>query len=393
MAAAPRVLRVREHGRVERVQLSRDDLATLADPRARLATLARPDGWYDIVAAEVVGTLVTRGLRVVIEPKIAIRRLLLLLGFAARSPVFTTPTELDTAPDTLSAMTLVYTHALERALREGPVSTYERRSHDLPSPRGRIDVLGLVTRKFGVFPPLGCEFDEFTPDNDINRRLLAAAATLVRGGAATGPVGRHLAALCGRLADVTEVRTGKPFGPLPPLDRRFERYKPALGLAELILRHASIELHDGRTDSIGMLVDMNVLFEDFVAEGLREVLGERADRWIRHPSGVWLDEQHRLPLRPDVVWRLGSTHRLVLDVKYKVVSTPPNEDVYQMASYCQALGLRRGALVYASAREDVFVVRNGGPEIHVFMLDPDGEPDQVRERLRDLGARLSALAA
>jgi len=389
--AAPRTLQLREHQRLERVPLTREEIAALADPRAKLATFARSDGLYDVKASEVVGTIVHRGLRVVIEPKLAIRRLLMLLGFATNAPTFTAPTQLDSAPDTLDAMTIVYADALEKALRNGPLSMYERQRDELHVPRGRIDFLDLAARKFGLFPPLTCDFDEFTPDNEINRRLLSAATTLLRAGLARGAGGRRLAALCSRLADVTETRAAQSHRAPLRLDQRFEPYKPALSLAEIILRHSSIELRDGVTDSIGMLVDMNDVYEDFIAEGLRETLGESADRWRRRPT-VFLDEQRRVKLVPDVVWRAGQSDRLVLDVKYKADSRARNEDIYQMAAYCHALGLRRGVLVYASVREEMFRVRNDGPEIHVFSMDPDGERDQLLERLRRLAGLVSALA-
>jgi 5-methylcytosine-specific restriction enzyme subunit McrC len=391
MVTTPRTLKLREHERLQRVALTPAELATIADPRAKLTTFARPDGLFDVKASEVVGTIVHRGLRVVIEPKLAIRRLLMLLGFAANTPTFTAPTSADTAVDTLDAMALVYAHALEKALRNGVLSLYERRRDELHTPRGRIDFLDLSARKFGVFPPITCEFDEFTPDNEVNRRLLAAATTLVRAGLARGPAGSQIAASCRRLADVTETRTLAIRGAPLRLDRRFEHYQPALSLAEIILRHSSIELRDGVTDSVGMLVDMNEVYEDFIVEGLRESLREPSDRWKRRPT-MFLDEQRRVKLVPDVVWRAGRTDRLVLDVKYKADSRARNEDIYQMAAYCQALGLRRGVLVYASVREEMFRVRNDGPEIHVFSMDPDGERDQLLERLRRLAGLVSALA-
>lgn len=389
-----RTLRLREYGRLARVTLTTAELELLSDRRARLRVLARADGTFDLEASAVVGTLVGRGSRVVIEPKVPISRLFYLLGFAAGGPAFTGEAEVGSAHDTLAAMGHVFTEALDRALRDGPISTYEHRRDALRQPRGRIDHLDLFVRGFGVFPPVVCDFDEFTANNDANRRLLAAAGMLVRAGVAAGGSAKRLFSLCGRLVDVTEQAGGFARGASPKLDRRFDRYRAALGLADVILRHGSIEFDDGRTASVGMLVDMNVLYEDFVAEGLREALGERHDLWERQPGGVWLDEGRRLQLLPDVLWRRSKTaDRLVIDVKYKSTSIAKNDDVYQLAAYCQALGIPRGALVYASAREETFVVRHGGPEIGVFAMDPDGEPAQLRERLRVLGNGLRAFAA
>ncbi len=387
-----RVIRLREHGTLRGVALDAREVALLADPRARIRVLARPDDKFDVEASEVVGTLAGRSTRVIIEPKLSIRRLFFLLGFSLGGPKFGGATLAGEEPDALSAMVVTYAEALSTALRDGPVSTYELVRDDLPAPRGRVDWLNLGARRFGVFPPLDCEYDEFTPDNPANRHLLAAATMLLATRAGSQAARARLASLRQRLADVRDDRT-RATPSVPSNDRRFHRYAAATALASVVLRNGSVEMRDGTVDSIAMLVDMNALFEDFIAEGLREAISEPTSRWSRKPRGLWFDEGNRLQLLPDVVWRDSSgVARLVIDVKYKAVVAPRNDDVYQVAAYCQALRLARGALIYAAAQDDVVIVRNGGPAITVISVDPDGEPDDLRKRLRAAADRLRALA-
>ena len=63
-------------------------------------------------------------------------------------------------------------------------------------------------------------------------------------------------------------------------------------------------------------MDMNQVFQEFVTVALREELKatERTfgERWV--PS---LDEEGRIGLRPDLVWRDGGAFVFVGDAKYK----------------------------------------------------------------------------
>lgn len=388
-----RTVHLREHQTTVVEGLSPADVLALARSRARLSIQHRADGRHEIRAAEVVGSFAAGGARVVISPKMPIRRLFHLFGYAVRAPWLISSALVDAEDDLLVAMQKLYAHALEEGLRDGLVRAYRTESDRLVAPRGRIDAMKLVSRRFGVLPPTDCEFEEFTADVEVNRRLLAAANLLARFAPRGSAVSTRLRALAARMIDVTEV-TYAPRSITPlSVDRRFDRVTPALRLAELVLRHGSIELRDGRTHSVGVLADMDEVYEDFVAEGLRGTM-PAAIHWVRQPPGFHLAEGRRVRLEPDVVYfDRARVPRVVVDVKYKATEEAKREDLYQMVAYCRAIGVDRGVLVYADVREDSLRVRNGGPSIELMRLDPDGEPADLDSRLASLSERIVRLAA
>nr|MBK7067932.1 hypothetical protein [Deltaproteobacteria bacterium] len=181
---------------------------------------------------------------------------------------------------------------------------------------------------------------------------------------------------------------------LPPvrLDRRAERYRPAVAFADLILRNASVELHHGYTDAIGFLVNMNVVFENFVVEALRRRLAVAGTRWTHHPAGLFLDEGRAFAVEPDALWTTADGRPLlVLDAKYKTTSQGVIQDAYQMLAYCTALGLSSGVLVYASTTPHTHRVRNTATDIITLGLDPSGEIPEVERAIDELAERLRTL--
>ena len=390
------------------VALDRDEIQALRRSGAGLEVLAtgRP-GRFDIEASSTVGTVVGPNLRAVIRPKLPIRRVLYLMTHLADLPVFRESVALDEENDDLLEIMLeLYTLALNRALTRGLVREYREREESCTTLRGRLDLVALGARRFGVFPPLDCRFSEFTADTAANRRLFAAARLLLRAGVSGGRAGRarslravsKLHALTSRFEEVEAVRY--PPGRLPglKLDRRLDAFRQALSLAETVLRHGSIELRHGQVATLGFLVDMNQVYEHFVVEALRAALGLSRQTWVHHPRGLKLDERGAFGLSPDALWRRpDKTSRLVLDVKYKQTSVGESADTYQMLAYCTALGIRDGVLVYATATSPtVHTISAAGARIHVVSLDPGGsreelgtEVQRVATYLRDVGQESS----
>ncbi len=135
----------------------------------------------------------------------------------------------------------------------------------------------------------------------------------------------------------------------PPMTRLNQRYEPALRLAALILRAASIDAPKGALAATAFVFDMNKVFEDFVTTALRESMvrfgGELRAQWRGR-----LDIERQLQIIPDLTWWVHGSCAAVADAKYKALtpSGMPNADAYQMLAYCTALTLERGFLIYAA---------------------------------------------
>lgn len=192
--------------------------------------------------------------------------------------------------------------------------------------------------------------------------------------------------------DVTPI----PRGDLVPTwtpSRINARYHPALRLAELILRATSFEHAFGTVAVNGFVLDMPLLFEDFVTVALREALESADGGRVEAQSRHYLDEAGHVPLRPDIVWRMRGEPVAVIDAKYKAEkpSGYPNADLYQLLAYCTVLGLPVGHLVYAAGNEVParHVVRGLGVEIICHALDLNQHPAVLLAAVAALAGKIA----
>lgn len=368
------------------LQLSPAQVRLLREAEAGLEVIATAEpGRFDVRAAQWVGTVVGRDCRVLIRPKLPIERVLYLLSRAESIPDLGEDTMLAAATDLVSVMQAVLAHSVSKALRSGIVRDYRATEDRLPVLRGVPDLKGLVLRRHGVFPPVDCSFEEFTADVEPNRRVVAALLLLAR-----GPSAARLRGLAALFEGVDVRGYGRVLRPLE-LNRRWERWRVAVRLSELVLRSCSVELHEGNVDSVGMLINMDDLFEKYVVTELGLAMADCGLSWAYHPPGLWLDEERVVVVTPDVLVRdRDRAARLVLDVKYKREES--SDDLYQMLAYCVSQGVRAGVIVYARAGEDHHVVNKSGVTLHVFEFDPGGTPEALRARAAALAARVQLLA-
>lgn len=386
-----RKLVVEEHSSLRGVELSEADATALRAAPARLVVERRRDGRFDIRAKQIVGTVRTPTLDLVVQPKVSVEAFLELLGHSPALAELQGQTSMDSWGELVPALADVFARSLEDALRRGVLHGYRLQREPLTSCRGRIDGLHLATRRFGIVPPIQCEFEEFSPDVEVNQRLLAAATLLMRAGFGSDHARHRLRVATDRLVGVTLRRFRAPLGPLA-VDRRLVTYGSAVDLANLILSSASLELRHGEVGSVGFFVNMNELYETWVAAELGKALRVSSPRWRRHPPRLHLDYDRRVKLAPDVLWSPRDASKLPIDAKYKRGDDVANPDVYQMAAYCAGLGVRRGVLFCVDMPPHVLRLKNG-VEIHVRRLSIEGDPGARREAIEREAAHLLTLTS
>lgn len=388
---AETAIELREHRITEGVALTAEEATELARSPALVEVRpTRTAGRYDLRASSVVGTLVLPTRVVVIRPKVPVGRLLWLLELVGRVPPLGPRAMFDEDADLLTCMQAQYAHLLGQALGLGPVRDYVAVTDDVQALRGAPDLLHVAARRFGLFPPIRCSFDEFSADTEVNRLLLAGARLLSRWRRTEHA--QRLESLAARLEGVREVRYDPERVPEPRMDRRHEHVVPALRMAQMILRRASFEFRDGRVRALSFLVDMNRVYEDVVIEGLRRVLALGRAELVAHPAGLYLDIGHRFQLEPDGLWRAWDGAPLVvLDAKYKVDARALREDLYQMVAYTSALGIEKAVLVYADVPPDEHELTHG-PRVLVVRLPLDGTPEELEARFVAAATRIAAFA-
>jgi 5-methylcytosine-specific restriction enzyme subunit McrC len=379
----PQRLSVAEFSTLPQVALTRDQRDRLLKfPQAISLSPSRgQDGAYDISAQSYVGTIALGGLSLEIVPKLPIASVLFLITYAATGRRWDSPAA-GYRPEGafLDALVSLFLHAAHAVLRKGVLQGYNPVVERTTQLKGRLRICETIRREFDNPLLLEVEHEDFSANIRENQLLRTAANKLL----AIPAVHRELRALLARVeqdlrdADLLQIRGGHV--PEILLTRLNRRYEYALGIARMILQGSSLELFLGPITGQTFLVNMNDVFEDFVARVLSERTGIAAGAMARKSTGhpLWLDDARALPLYPDLTWWRGSKCGGVADVKYKAFGAH-RSDVYQMLAYMTALGLDRGAIIYASDRRQwsVHDVYATGQHILLIGFDVHGTPNEV----------------
>ena len=352
---------------------------------------------YHLTPGSTIGALEIGDLSVSIEPKLPIGRVLYLAAYAMGVDFREERFDYVRQPDLVEALVPALTRAARRAFARGLLHGYRTEEEALQTVRGRIRVADQLRRRFGVPLPVEVRYDDFTDDVLANRLVKAAADRLSRLRIRSRRSRLDLAWVAATLDNVSLVEFPTNSVPEVKFDRLNEHYREVVTLARLILRHTSIETGRGRVRANGFLMDMNVVFQEFVTRALREELGlsERTFRSDSRLPSIHLDTADRIRLKPDLSWWYGPTCTFVGDAKYKRVKHAhvPNADLYQLLAYTTALDLPGGLLVYAEGEVNDVVhrVRHAGKQLEMATLDLSGSIDNLRAEIGRLAERVRAL--
>ena len=359
------------------------------------------EGVYQLMPGSTVGAVEIGDLSVLIEPKIPIPQLLSLVCYAMgtykpQREIFDYPREYA-LPDMLA---LSLASAARRAFSRGLLHGYRVEEEALHTVRGRIRFDQQIRRRFAIALPVEVRYDEFTDDILANQLVKAAATRLGGMRLHSQAARRELGRVVGTLDNVSPVEFLPNSVPEVRLDRLNEHYREVVALSRLVLQHSAFESRHGEVRASGFLMDMNVVFQEFVTQALREALDASnhtfcSDKQLKGNRRIYLDGANRVKLEPDLTWWQSGACLFVGDAKYKKIEVqhPPNTDLYQMLAYTTALDLPGGMLIYAEgeAKPVVHEVRHSRKRLEIAALDLSGTLEEVLNRVLDLAVRVKVL--
>ena len=322
-----------------------------------------------------------------IEPKISIRKVLQLISPTLEDvQILSEQVEISESDDWTHALTEFFISASNVALALGPLHGYRGVTEAANLVKGRIDFSRQLKRNPGRPIPIEIDFDEFSPDIPENRIILTALQVLLTRFPLDVDQRNRLFELQYVLAAVTPIEHHKRI-PTVTLTSLNNHYGPALRIAELILGFQGLDADVGETSASSFLLDMERIFEKYL-ENRFSILSEEGSQIFRaQGSGESLDRGGLVGIRPDYLWFEGGKATGVADAKYKVFSTKasvPNDDVYQMVTYCTRYGLHKGYLIYASSPNFSIDVEGSAITIEVRGVDLSLELPEIEEQIAAL---------
>ena len=390
----PGLIVVKEHQDSEPISLTvaeRDALLRLSADIS-ITPVVESDGIYRLNPGNTVGAIQLNEMRFELRPKLEVRRLMFLLGYAMNPDHWRTQGfDFEEDQDLFEAIVPGFAFQVEEALRRGVQHAYRAEEAALQTVRGRIRFNDHLRSRFGLIPPIECQFDEFTDDIEVNRLLKAAIARLGAIRLRSEGSRHRLRTLWPHFANVSLVAYEPRNVPEVRYDRRTVHLRGAVELARRILSTRSIDSRSGDVTGAAFLLNLASVFEDFVVISLRESLGASEHSFPQQARGksLYLDEGAKLRLKPDLSWWNAEQCRFVGDVKYKKtrgIAGAAHPDVYQLLAYATATARRRGLLVYAVGEEPsgIHQIRGAGKEIAVRALDLDVSPEEVLAQIDEL---------
>ena len=374
-------------------ELSHDEAAQLAElDLVDVLAMAREETWQ-LVSNSRIGVANGPGWELRVSPRLAIPKLFFLLAYALDPDGWKDQSaDFMAEPDLLDAIASGFSwHAL-RAIEQGVLRGYVQIDERLTTIRGRIRFGDQIARNASLPFPVELSYSDYTEDIIENQVIKSATLSLLRLSRLPALARRRLMKLRAVLDDVSALARPREVV-IPMMTRLNQRYGPALRLAALILRAASIDAPKGALAATAFVFDMNKVFEDFVTTALRESMvrfgGELRAQWRGR-----LDVERQLEIIPDLTWWIRGRCAAVADAKYKALapSGMPNADAYQMLAYCTALTLDCGYLVYAKdagERARTHRVQNSTVAVEVRTLDVEAAPDAVLSQVDVLAEEIA----
>jgi 5-methylcytosine-specific restriction enzyme subunit McrC len=381
-----RLLTLNEYRTTCDVELSSDELHAIqaATNSIGITPSQRVDGCYDLTPGSYVGGIQLQILAIEILPKLPIERLLFLISYTIdRLSWRDTDFNFMERSSLLEAVIPGFVSQVRRAFHRGVLQGYRSQEDSLQTVRGRIRFDDQIRNRYGIVPPVEVRYDEFTDDIEENRLIKAAIHRLGRMRIRSDRARQSLRAFDSLLANVQPVEYHPRQLPTINYTRLNSHYRSAIELAKLILRATTFEVEHGAVRTSSFLMDMNQIFEDFVAIALRESLHLSDTTFSQGATGkgLVLDHGRRVRLRPDLSWWEAGACVFAGDVKYKNVN--PNgvihPDLYQLLAYTIAADLPGGLLIYAAGETDDATHRivHAGKTLRVVTLDLEGSPDDI----------------
>jgi len=123
-------------------------------------------------------------------------------------------------------------------------------------------------------------------------------------------------------------------------------YEPMHAICRFFLEHTGPALDTGDHAMLPFLVDMDYLFELFVAEFMRMHLPSEYD--LQPKEKVYITDDGNLQFEIDLILSSSVSGKplCVLDTKYKHPDSPSTEDIQQVTTYAYSQGCSKAFLIY-----------------------------------------------
>ncbi len=237
-----------------------------------------------------------------------------------------------------------------------------------------MDVQQAIQKPWDV--KLNCYYQEHTTDIEDNQILAWTLFVIARSGLCSERVLPTLRQAYHALQGLVTLQPSDPDDCSGRLYNRLnEDYRPLHALCRFFLENSGPSHERGDRTMLPFLVDMDRLYELFIAEWLK----------ANPPHGFSLKIQERVNIGETLHFHIDlvlyevatGAARYVLDTKYKIPKKPSNDDFNQVVTYATAQQCHEAVLVYPAPLTKPLNVRIRDIRVRSLTFSLDGDLDRA----------------
>lgn len=285
----------------------------------------------------------------------------------------------------------MYLQEVRQLVKRGIKSDYVEQEDNLRYYKGKLQVGKHLRANLAHKERFYVAYEEFNPNRAENRLVkttLEKLQKLTTSAENSKEIRQLLTAF-----EMVEVSTNyeKDFSKVS-INRNTKDYGLLMQWSKVFLMNKSFTTFSGSTVSRALLFPMETVYESFVAQQMKKVMGPQGWEVSTQDKKYHLftEPRHQFSLRPDIVMRNGE-RTIILDTKWKNLNN--NErinygisqaDMYQMYAYAKKYETSEIWLLYPvndEIRDHEQITFNSGDGVIVslFFVDVDKIGDSIEE--------------
>lgn len=290
----------------------------------------------------------TSELGIALRPKVELGNLFRMLEYAYKLKSFQFLEGLvdcESLEDFYERLANVLARRVLDRSRKGFYRTYLPETEILPYIKGRMNVRQTIQKPWDV--NIRCHYEEHTADIEENQILSWTLCRIARSGMCTERVLPTVRKAYHALRGLASLLPCKPRDCIGRLYNRLNNdYHPLHALCRFFLEHSGPSHEFGDRTMLPFLVNMERLYELFVAEWLKAHLPSTILLQVQESVGV--GQERGLTFQIDLVLYDAETGEAicVLDTKYKAKGGPDTGDVAKAVTYAEMKDCTTAMLVY-----------------------------------------------
>ena len=237
----------------------------------------------------------------------------------------------------------LFVDEVEYLYRRGLIKRYVSKSENAKAVKGRIEFTEHIRKNVIHKERFYVNYNNYSFNHLINQILLKTL-NVIEDVSDDASLSGRISKLRFAMPELDDINvSGKLFERIT-FDRKNEKYRDAIQMAELLLLNYSPDITTGRNNLLALLFDMEQLFEEYVFRRLKKYARANDFSVLRQTSKKFWRSR---TIRPDILLKKDG-HTFVMDTKWKSLSKvhPSVDDLRQMFVYNQYFGSNLSVLIY-----------------------------------------------